>query len=54
MAVKEIVPVGGFSGRRTLEKLLNFGKMIVKVLRMHMAYFPKYGTFLNLQKPSNV
>ena len=28
MAVKKIVSVGGFSGWRTFEKLLNFGKMI--------------------------
>ena len=33
MAVKGIVSVGGFSDWRTFEKLLNFGKMIVKVLR---------------------
>ena len=33
MAVKGIVSVSGFSRWRNFEKLLNFGKMIVKVLR---------------------
>ena len=50
MTVKGIVSVGGFSGWRTFEKLLNFGKMIVKLLKCRWLISPKYGTFFNLQK----
>ena len=39
MADKGIVSVGGFSGCRTFEKLLNFGRMIVKVLRCRCLIF---------------
>ena len=51
MAVKGILSVGGFSGWRTSEKLLNFRKMIVKDVD---GLFPKIWHIPQLAKNSQM
>ena len=54
MTVKGRVSVGGFSRWRTFDKLLSFGKMIVKALKCRWLIYQNVAHFSTCKKPLNV